>query len=170
VNNASLFGWDTVADSSFTQMHSAFAVNTVGPVMLSQACAAQACAGHGVVIVNILDQRLDHPHGDNFAYTLAKYALLGATKIMARHYAPHVRVVGVAPGLTLASPEYSAAQMQALADQMPLKALPQAQHIADAVLYAVRAPSMTGQILYVDGGAHLESYARDFIYLAPEAP
>ena len=169
VNNASLFGWDSVADSSMAQMQAAFAVNAAAPLLLARTIAAEAAADKRVVVVNILDQRLDHPHGDNLAYTLGKYALLGATKILARHYAPYVRVIGVAPGLTLASPEYSAAQMAALGEAMPLQALPLAQHIADAVLFAVRAPSMTGQLLYVDGGAHMESYARDFLFLASDA-
>lgn len=170
VNNASLFGWDSVDDTSMAQMQAAFAVNAAAPLLLARTLAAEAHADKPAVVVNILDQRLDHPHGDNCAYTLAKYALLGATKLLARHYAPHVRVLGVAPGLTLASPEYSAAQMEALGRAMPLQALPQAQHIADAVLFAVRTPSMTGQVLYVDGGAHLESYARDFLFMAPKAP
>ena len=169
VNNASLFGWDTPDDSSMTQMQTAFAINAAAPILLARSLAAQASAEAPRVVVNILDQRVDHPHGDNLAYTLGKYALLGATRILARHYAPHVRVLGVAPGLTLAAPEYSEKQMQALAQQMPLGQLPHAQDIADAVRWCVQARAVTGQVIYVDGGAHMESYRRDFLFLAPEA-
>jgi len=55
--------------------------------------------------------------------------------------------------------------MERLADLMPLGRLPQAEQIAQAVLYLVEATAVTGQTLYVDGGAHLKSYDRDFMFL-----
>ena len=48
---------------------------------------------------------------------------------------------------------------------MPLARLPQADEIAQAVLYLTEASAITGQTLYVDGGAHLKSYDRDFMHL-----
>jgi pteridine reductase len=48
---------------------------------------------------------------------------------------------------------------------MPLKALPDPQGVADAVLYLASARHVTGQTLFVDGGAHLESFDRDFVHL-----
>jgi enoyl-[acyl-carrier-protein] reductase (NADH) len=55
--------------------------------------------------------------------------------------------------------------MEQLTRMMPLARLPQAEQIADAVLYLVDAKAVTGQILYVDGGAHLRSYDRDFMHI-----
>jgi NAD(P)-dependent dehydrogenase (short-subunit alcohol dehydrogenase family) len=112
-----------------------------------------------------LDQRIDHPHADQFAYTLSKLALAGLTRTSAASLAPHVRVNAVAPGLTIATPDYDAAQMERLGEMMPLARLPQAEEIAQAVLYLTNATAMTGQTLYVDGGAHLKSYDRDFMHL-----
>jgi pteridine reductase len=55
--------------------------------------------------------------------------------------------------------------MNALASAMPLGALPDAAGVAEAVLYLARATHVTGQILFVDGGANLKSFPRDFLHL-----
>ncbi len=68
-------------------------------------------------------------------------------------------------GLTIATPDYDADQMARLEAMMPLARLPQAEQIAQAVLYLVEASAVTGQTIYVDGGAHLKSYDRDFMHL-----
>ena len=39
------------------------------------------------------------------------------------------------------------------------------QSVADAVLYLAQARDVTGQIIFADGGAHLNSYTRDFMHL-----
>jgi NAD(P)-dependent dehydrogenase (short-subunit alcohol dehydrogenase family) len=76
-----------------------------------------------------------------------------------------VRVNAVAPGLTIATPDYDDKQMERLAQLMPLRALPQAGQVAQAVLYLAQADSVTGQVIAVDGGAHMQSYTRDFMHL-----
>jgi NAD(P)-dependent dehydrogenase (short-subunit alcohol dehydrogenase family) len=48
---------------------------------------------------------------------------------------------------------------------MPLGRLPSPGDIAEAVLYLVSARSVTGQVLFVDGGASLQSWERDFVHL-----
>jgi NAD(P)-dependent dehydrogenase (short-subunit alcohol dehydrogenase family) len=116
-------------------------------------------------IINILDQRIAQPHGDQLGYTLSKQALAGATTTLARALAPRVRVNAVAPGLTLATADYTAAQMARLGEMMPLRALPKPLAIADAVAYLANATHVTGQTIFVDGGAHMVSYERDFVHL-----
>ncbi|OYW85006.1 MAG: hypothetical protein B7Z20_09885 [Sphingobium sp. 32-64-5] len=137
-----------------------------GPVLLTQALAEREGSGRDRVIINILDQRLAHPHGDQLAYTLSKQALAGFTRVAARELAGRgIRVNAVAPGLTIATGHYDEAQMERLADMMPLGRLPEPAQIAEAVLYLAHAQAVTGQVIAVDGGAHLESYARDFMHL-----
>jgi NAD(P)-dependent dehydrogenase (short-subunit alcohol dehydrogenase family) len=75
------------------------------------------------------------------------------------------RVNGVAPGLVIPTEDYSDVQMGRLNAAMPLGQLPDPENVAEAVLYLARARDVTGQILYVDGGAHLKSYPRDFLHL-----
>lgn len=164
VNSASMFGSDRLEDASAADLAVHYAVNCSAPALLIQAFAASQGAGDRSV-VNLLDQRLDQPHGDQLAYTLSKFGLAGLTRIAARSLAPAIRVNAVAPGLTLPTDDYEAPQMKRLAAAMPLERLPAAGEIADAVLYLAQARSVTGQVLCVDGGARFVAFERDFMHL-----
>lgn len=165
VNSAATFGQDRLENVTADELMRHYAVNCAAPTLLTKAFATVPAGDVDRCIVNILDQRIDHPHGDQLAYTLSKLALAGLTRISASSLAPRVRVNAVAPGLTIATPDYDAEQMQKLEQMMPLACLPQVEQIADAVLYLINAGAVTGQTLYVDGGAHLRSYDRDFMHL-----
>lgn len=166
VNSAAMFGQDRLDIVTAADLSAHYAVNLMAPVLLTQAFAA--LGGEGAAdraVVNILDQRLSQPHGDQLAYTLSKQALAGFTRIAARTLAPSIRVNGVAPGLTIATADYDPAQLERLADMMPLDRLPAADEIAQAVLYLARARAVTGQVIQVDAGAHMISFERDFMHL-----
>lgn len=165
VNSAAIFGQDRLETVGADALMQHYAVNCAAPALLTKAFATMPAGMMDRCIVNILDQRVDHPHGDQLAYTLSKLALAGLTRLSASTLAPRVRVNAVAPGLTIATADYDDEQMERLKDMMPLAALPEAQQIADAVLYLVNATAVTGQTLYVDAGAHLRSYDRDFMHL-----
>lgn len=165
VNSAAIFGQDRLETVTADDLMRHYAVNCAAPTLLTKAFATVPAGVGDRCIVNILDQRIDHPHADQMAYTLSKLALAGLTRTSAHSLAPRVRVNAVAPGLTIATPDYDEAQMERLAELMPLARLPQAEQIAQAVLYLVEASAVTGQTLYVDGGAHLKSYDRDFMHL-----
>lgn len=168
VNNAARFDYDSPETVTQAGLVDHYAVNTAAPILLAQAMAAQAGADRPATIINILDQRIAAPNADQFGYTLSKLALAEATTILARRFAPHVRVCGVAPGLTLPTADYDEALMAKAAALMPLELLAEPQEIAAAVVYLAQARAVTGQLLFVDGGAHLCRYARDFLFLAGE--
>lgn len=163
VNNAALFGDDTLASVTDAALAGHFAVNTAAPVLLTRAFAGAGAAGRS--IVNILDQRIANPHGDQLSYTVSKLALAGFTQAAARALAPAIRVNAVAPGLTIPTADYAPDQLARLAAAMPLGSLPDPDAVADAVLYLAGAVSVTGQTIFVDGGAHLAAWQRDFMYL-----
>lgn len=162
VNNAARFFYDSPESADAEGMLGHYAVNTVAPLLLAQAIARQ---GGPAAIVNILDQRIAAPHGDQLSYTLSKLALAELTPILARQFAPRVRVCGVAPGLTLPSEDYREGAMERAAARMPLERLPRPDEIADGVAWLAGAEAVTGQILYIDAGAHLRRYERDFPFL-----
>ncbi len=140
------------------------ALNFRAPVLLAQAMAKAAQqAGQSAAVVHITDQRVRNPGVDQLSYTLAKQALDASVRTMARALAPMVRVNAVAPGLTIATSDYDEATIAASAAAMPLHRLPAAKDIADAVLYLAQAGAVTGQTLFVDCGANLESFRRDFM-------
>ncbi|PKP99930.1 MAG: short-chain dehydrogenase [Alphaproteobacteria bacterium HGW-Alphaproteobacteria-13] len=164
VNNAALFAegeWSDLSAAALTEM---MQVNHHAPVMLAKALVAQS-EGRRPAIVNILDQRVAQPVPDQIAYSLSKSALWQATATLAVAFAGRARVNAVAPGLTLATEDYSAGQIERLAKRMPLGALPTPEQIADAVVWLAQAEAVTGQTIFVDGGAHLAPLGRDFVAL-----
>jgi pteridine reductase len=165
VNNASLFDYDDLAGMTPQMLSDHFAVNTFAPVLLARDMVAAAPEGTQPAIVQIIDQRVRNPNGDQLSYTLSKQALAESIRTLARAFGTRARVNGVAPGLTLATSEYDDAQMARLAARMPLGRLSTPQDIARAVRYLAEEPAITGQLLFVDGGAHMLSLDRDFVFL-----
>src|SRR5690606_36789332 len=106
VNNAAVFDYDDVGSFSPDKLNQHLLPNLVAPVILARALA-QHVQARGIdptgVVVNLLDQKLWNYNPDFFSYTLSKAALESATTMLAQALAPAVRVVGVAPGLTLIS-------------------------------------------------------------------
>ncbi|WP_313809134.1 SDR family oxidoreductase [Sphingobium sp.] len=165
VNSAAIFGQDRLDGVNADDLMRHYAVNCAAPALLTKAFATIPAGAGDRCIINILDQRIDHPHGDQLAYTLSKMALAGLTRLSASTLAPQIRVNAVAPGLTIATADYDDDQIERLTRMMPLECLPQADQIAEAVLYLAGAGAVTGQTVYVDGGAHLRAYDRDFMHL-----
>ena len=149
INSASLFEEDRPERIDAALSARLHAVNCVAPAILAALLAAQGREG---AVVNLLDQKLANPNPDYFSYTLSKYALAGATTMMAQAFAPRVRVNAVAPGLTLPSGDQDAADFARVAADNLLRRPVGAQNVAAAVLWLIEAPSVTGQTLYVDAG------------------
>lgn len=164
VNNAALFAEGEWADLSAPVLAGMMQVNHHAPVMLAKTLVA-ASTDNRPAIVNIVDQRVIHPVPDQIAYSLSKSALWQATATLAVAFGNRARVNAVAPGLTMATGNYSDAQVERLAKRMPLGALPTPAQIADAVAWLARADAVTGQTIFVDGGAHLAPMERDFVAL-----
>lgn len=164
VNNAALFAEGEWGDLSAAALAEMMQINLSAPVMLAKALVA-ASEGQRPAIVNIVDQRVVHPVPDQIAYSLSKSALWQATATLAVAFGSRARINAVAPGLTMATDDYSSTQVERLAKRMPLGALPTPAHIADAVIYLARADAVTGQTIFVDGGAHLAPMGREFVAL-----
>ena len=163
VNNAAMFGQDDWAVMDAASLDRHFRLNSFAPLLLSQALVKSA--SQQVAIIYITDQRVANPHPDQLSYTLSKQALAASVRTMAIAFGGKARVNAVAPGLVIVTDDYAIGQAEQLAKLMPLNALPQPTAVADAVLYLASARHVTGQTLFVDGGAHLKSFERDFIYL-----
>ena len=169
VNNAAIFEHDAAATFSYSAMQKHLATNTGAAIVLSQALCAHVSerqkAGDTTAqgaVVNLLDQKLWNQNPDFFSYTLSKAALEAANTMLAMELAPLVRVVGVAPGLTLTSHLISDAKFQELHKISPLGRSSTAQDVADTVRFALENRAITGTTLLVDGGQHLMRFARDF--------
>ncbi len=85
--------------------------------------------------------------------------------MLAQALAPAVRVVGIAPGLTMVSGEQSEAGFAAAHRRTPLGRSSTPEDIAASVVYVAGARALTGTTLLVDGGQHLQPLARDVMFL-----
>lgn len=162
VNSASLFADDRVGALG-PHWDSHFDVNLRAPVMLAQAMAAALPDDAAGLVVNIVDQRVLRPNPQFFSYTLSKSALWTATQTLAQALAPRIRVNGIGPGPTLPSIHQSPADFAAEVDGVLLKRQVQPAEIAAALRYLIDAPSVTGQLIAVDGGQHLGWRTPDII-------
>ena len=167
VNSASVFEQDDAATFSFAALDKHLRTNTGSAILLAQALhthlAARQASG---AVVNLLDQKLWNQNPDFLSYTLSKAALEAANTMLAMALAPSVRVVGVAPGLTLTSHLLSDAQFEALHQLSPLGRSSTPGDVAAAVKFALNNGSITGTTLLVDGGQHLMKFERDFSLMA----
>ena len=165
VNNASAFEVDNVADFGHVLLDHHMHINVAAPILLAQALFAATPDGQQNCVINILDQKLFNLNPDFFSYTLSKAALQCATTTLAQALAPKVRVVGVAPGTTLASIHQDQHNFEQTHRLAALEKSSTPQDIADAVHYLASARAVTGSILTVDGGQHLIPLARDVMYV-----
>ncbi|MFN9475678.1 SDR family oxidoreductase [Acidovorax sp.] len=169
VNTASLFEHDNAATLGFASLEKHLRSNAGAPVLLAQALhehlQARAAAGEADAqgaVVNLLDQKLWNQNPDFMSYTLSKAALEAAGTMLALALAPRVRVVGVAPGLTLTSHMLSDEKFAQLHSLSPLGRSSTPEDVAATVRFALENRSLTGTTLMVDGGQHLMKFERDF--------
>jgi NAD(P)-dependent dehydrogenase (short-subunit alcohol dehydrogenase family) len=165
VNNASLFSLDTAVDTSFASMAAHYAINTAAPVLLARELHRLTPEGAQACVINLLDQKLFNPNPDFLSYTLSKAALHAATTLLAQALAPRLRVVGVAPGITLTSGDQSDAGFAQAHTMTPLGRSSTPEDIAEAVLFAAESRAITGTTFLVDGGQHLVPTTRDIMFL-----
>jgi NAD(P)-dependent dehydrogenase (short-subunit alcohol dehydrogenase family) len=155
VNNAGVFGNDTVATVTRESWDLHLAVNLRAPFVLMQEMAARLPADAGGVVVSLLDQRVWSLTPYFVSYTLSKAGLWTLTQTMALALAPRIRVNGIGPGPTLPSPRQSPDQFRRQCLQVPLGRGTSPQEIVQAMRFILAAPALTGQMIALDGGQHL---------------
>jgi len=155
INNASTFEDDSASDFSGADLDYHMNVNLRAPLLLSQYFARQLPDDRAGAIINMIDQRVLNPDPSFFTYGLSKSALFVATKTMAQAYAPNIRVNAIGPGPTLQNKAQSVQDFELEARSTLLGRGSSPDDLLQAVLYLLGAPSVTGQMLTVDGGQHL---------------
>ncbi len=103
----------------------------------------------------MLDQRVQKLTPEFMTYSLAKNALWALTKTMAQALAPQIRVNAIAPGTTLIGARQSQDHFDAQRKNSILERGANADDITAALNYFLKAKSVTGQMIAVDGGQHL---------------
>jgi NAD(P)-dependent dehydrogenase (short-subunit alcohol dehydrogenase family) len=156
INNASTFDRDEWHDATRASWDSHIEPNLRAPFVLMQAFAKALPANAEGLIVNMLDQRVWSLTPHFVTYTVSKAGLWALTQTMALALAPRIRVNAIGPGPALPSPRQSQEQFDRQAASVPLGHGTSPEEVGRAVLAILGLPSMTGQMIALDGGQHMQ--------------
>lgn len=160
INNAAHFRRDTFATMTRATWDAHLETNLRAPVVLTQQFAAQRVSAAVGVVINLLDHTVWNPPSDFISYTISKSALWMLTRTAAMALAPGVRVNAIGPGPTLQGERQSQAHFDAMVAGAPLGRTTTPQEIFIAIQYILDTPSITGQMIALDGGQHLARESR----------
>lgn len=167
INNASRFDRDEWHDASRTSWDAHMETNLRTPFVLTQAFARALPPGSEGVVINMIDQRVWSLTPHFVSYTISKAGLWALTQTMALALAPRIRVNAIGPGPALPSPRQTEAQFARQAGSVPLGHGTSPDEVARAVMAILGLPAMTGQMIALDGGQHLQ-WATDHTTAGPE--
>ena len=176
VNSASIFEYDRANSDmplNSKSLHDHMMVNVAAPILLSQLMFeyqknhVRKITSTDISIpsvIQLLDQKLINLNPDYLSYTLSKAALLTSVELLAVDFAPHLRVIGLAPGITLTSGDQTDEGFSKAHQMTPLGKSSTPSDIATAAVFLASASAVTGTTLYVDGGQHLLPSTRDVMF------
>jgi NAD(P)-dependent dehydrogenase (short-subunit alcohol dehydrogenase family) len=155
INNAARFDWDELGTLDAKTWQANLDVNLRAPVFLTQVFAKTLPQPSRGNVINLVDQKVLRLDPEHFSYTVAKSALWIATQTMAQALAPRIRVNAIAPGPVLKSQGQSEAGFEREARATLLQQPVDATDITAAIQFLLKTPSITGQMIALDGGQHL---------------
>ncbi len=156
VNNASRFERDEWHDATRQSWDAHLEPNLRAPFVLTQAFARVLPSDAEGVVINMIDERVWSLTPHFVSYTVSKMALWGLTQSLALALAPRIRVNGIGPGPSLPNTRQTMEQFQRQAASVPLGHGADPDEIGAAVLSILSLRSMTGQMIALDGGQHLQ--------------
>ena len=153
VNSAAVMPVGTPQELELQDWDSALDLNLRAPFLLSQGAAERMTEGG--LIVNITDIGAQKAWSRYPSYTVSKAALDSLTKLLARAFAPNIRVNAIAPGLVLQSDVVTEEQWEKLVYRLPLKRAAKLEEITSTLKFLIENEYITGQTIVVDGGYSL---------------
>ncbi|GGD82396.1 MULTISPECIES: SDR family oxidoreductase [Rhizobium] len=155
VNNASVFQHDSARSFNAATWALHFDLHVRAPSILAAAFAQQMPVAASGLIVNIIDQRVWALRPSFYSYTLSKSALWTATQTLAQALAPRIRVNAVGPGPSMPSERQAMEDFQAQVSALILQRGPALEEFGQTIRFLYDTPSITGQMIALDGGQHL---------------
>ncbi|MGO7908624.1 SDR family oxidoreductase [Rhizobium leguminosarum] len=155
VNNASVFQHDSARSFNAATWALHFDLHVRAPSILAAAFAQQMPAEAAGLIVNIIDQRVWALRPSFYSYTLSKSALWTATQTLAQALAPRIRVNAIGPGPSMPSERQAMEDFQAQVSALILQRGPALEEFGQTIRFLYDTPSITGQMIALDGGQHL---------------
>jgi pteridine reductase len=153
VNSAAIMPHKDIRSTSAADWDATFDLNLRAPFLLAQKAAERMTSGG--LIVNVTDVGAHKLWTGYPAYVVNKSALETLTRLMAKAYAPRIRINAIAPGLVLPSGHVTPEEWQKLVERLPLKRPAAPEEVASALEFLLKNESVTGQTIVVDGGYSL---------------
>ena len=158
VSNAGIYLAKPFTNYTRDDFRALASTNLEGFIYIAQLVVKQMQAQKsGGSIVCITAALADNPIAGSPASVamMTKGGLNAAVKSLSSEYAKeHIRFNAVAPGV-VDSPLHAETSPELLARLTPMASISTIKDVADAVLYLTEARQITGEILHVDGGAHI---------------
>jgi NAD(P)-dependent dehydrogenase (short-subunit alcohol dehydrogenase family) len=158
VNNAGIFAAKPFTDYTADDFHDFVSTNLEGFIYITQFAVRQMLSqGTGGSVTSITAALADNPIAGIPASIpmITKGGLDAVTLSLASEYAKqNIRFNAVAPGV-VDTPLHESNQKDFLKTLSPMGTITDAKEIADAVVYLTEAHHVTGEVLHVDGGAHV---------------
>lgn len=152
INNASVFESGYLTETPIKQFENHQKINFTAPFLLTRDYALHCKTG---LIINIVDTRITTDKSNYTAYTLSKKGLWNLTRMAALELAPGIRVNAIAPGVTLPPEDKDKAYLQKLAAKIPMKRPAGVEPVLESIDFIIENESLTGQLLFADGGENL---------------
>jgi len=153
INSAAIMPRGEARTMSASNWDATLALNLRAPFLLAQQAAARMDAGG--LIVNVTDVGAGKAWSAFPAYTVSKAALESLTRVLAKSFAPDIRVNAIAPGLVLRTESVPQADWDHLIRRLPLQHAATEQALAGALEFLLKNESITGQTIVVDSGYSL---------------
>jgi pteridine reductase len=155
INNASVFERCEFLETDEALFDRQFDINFKAPFFLTQAFAKKFGKNSGACVINILDTDISTTQTSHFAYLLSKKTLNDFTIMAAKALGKNIRINGACPGSMLPSIENYEGYEEKVKQLVPLKIQPSLDDLSEAVFWLTQQKTITGQIIYVDGGKHV---------------
>jgi len=153
LNSAAIMPVGNPRELELQDWDSALDLNLRAPFLLAQQAAKRMTAGG--LIVNITDVGAQKAWSRYPSYSVSKAGLESLTKLLARAFAPSIRVNAIAPGLVLPSDVVTKEQWDKLVEKLPLKRAATLDEITYTLQFLIHNEYITGQTIVVDGGYSL---------------
>lgn len=155
VNNAGVSLVKQIQDVSYEEYNALMSVNMGGAFLCTREASKGMIANQSGLIVNISSVWGEVGGSCESVYSASKAALIGFTKALAKELGwSGIRVNSVSPGVieTRMNAHFSAEDMQALKEEIPMGRIGTGEDVAKAVLYLEENDYVTGIDLPVNGG------------------
>ncbi len=154
VNNASIFPQRPLLEIEEAEWDRVMAVNLKAPFLMVKETEPLLTRSRGTVI-NLVDLSAFQPWVEHPHHAVSKAGLLHLTRVMAKALAPRVRVNAIAPGAVLLPEHYDEEARERSRKSAALGTLGAPEDVVRTVLFLIRSPFITGEVIAVDGGRRL---------------